>query len=167
MNERIKEDINLLPEKPGCYQMYDINDEIIYIGKAKNLKKRVSQYFLRSQSGKTFAMVSHVEYFKIIITKTEKEAFILEMNLIQKHLPRYNILLKDDKHYPYIALHKTSNPYISIARNLKDKKCTTENSVIYTKILTDFERIGDHGLNIAKSFYNIREIVSHIQKELN
>ena len=123
MNERIKEDINLLPEKPGCYQMYDINDEIIYIGKAKNLKKRVSQYFLRSQSGKTFAMVSHVEYFKIIITKTEKEAFILEMNLIQKHLPRYNILLKDDKHYPYIALHKTSNPYISIARSLKDKKC--------------------------------------------
>ena len=123
MNERIKEDINLLPEKPGCYQMYDVNDEIIYIGKAKNLKKRVSQYFLRSQSGKTFAMVSHVEYFKIIITKTEKEAFILEMNLIQKHLPRYNILLKDDKHYPYIALHKTSNPYISIARNLKDKKC--------------------------------------------
>ncbi len=123
MNDRIKEDILLLPDKPGCYQMFNSDNEIIYIGKAKNLKKRVSQYFLRSQSGKTFAMVSHVAYFKIIITKTEKEAFILEMNLIQKYLPRYNILLKDDKHYPYIALHKVKDPYISIARNLKDKKC--------------------------------------------
>ena len=123
MNDRIKEDINLLPNKPGCYQMFDDNNEIIYIGKAKNLKNRVSQYFLRPQSGKTFAMVSHVDHFEIIITKSEKEAFILEMNLIQKYLPRYNILLKDDKHYPYIAVHKVKDPYISIARNLKDKKC--------------------------------------------
>lgn len=123
MNDRIKEDINLLPNKPGCYQMFDDNNEIIYIGKAKNLKNRVSQYFLRPQSGKTFAMVSHVDHFEIIITKSEKEAFILEMNLIQKYLPRYNILLKDDKHYPYIAIHKVKDPYISIARNLKDKKC--------------------------------------------
>ncbi len=123
MNARLKEDINLLPDKPGCYQMFDSDGNIIYIGKAKNLKKRVSQYFLRSQNGKTFAMVSHVDHFEIIITKNEKEAFILEMNLIQKYLPRYNILLKDDKHYPYIALHKVKDPYISIARNLKDKKC--------------------------------------------
>ncbi len=123
MNERIKEDINLLPNNPGCYQMISDNGEIIYIGKAKNLKKRVSQYFLRPQTGKTQAMVSHVNHFEIIITKSEKEAFILEMNLIQKYLPRYNILLKDDKHYPYIAIHKVKNPYISIARNLKDKKC--------------------------------------------
>ncbi|HBS10809.1 MAG TPA: excinuclease ABC subunit C, partial [Firmicutes bacterium] len=99
MNERIKEDINLLPNNPGCYQMISDNGEIIYIGKAKNLKKRVSQYFLRPQTGKTQAMVSHVNHFEIIITKSEKEAFILEMNLIQKYLPRYNILLKDDKHY--------------------------------------------------------------------
>lgn len=123
MNQRIKEDLTLLPDKPGVYQMKNDVNEIIYIGKAKNLKKRVSQYFLRPQSGKTQAMVSHVDHFETIITKNEKEAFILEMNLIQKYLPRYNILLKDDKHYPYIALHKTKDPYISIARNLKDKKC--------------------------------------------
>lgn len=122
MNEKIKNDIKLLPDKPGVYQMFNSDKEIIYIGKAKNLKNRVSQYFLRSQCGKTAAMVSHVDHFEIIITKSEKEAFILEMNLIQKYLPRYNILLKDDKHYPYIALHNVKDPYLSIARNIKDKK---------------------------------------------
>lgn len=123
MNEKLKNEIQLLPEKPGCYLMHNIDNEIIYIGKAKNLKNRVSQYFNRPHEGKTAAMVQHVEYFEIIITRTEKEAFILEMNLIQKHLPRYNILLKDDKHYPYIAIHQTKDPYISISRNTKDKRC--------------------------------------------
>lgn len=123
MNEKLLNEINLLPTKPGCYLMHDIDDNIIYIGKAKNLKNRVSQYFNRPHTGKTAAMVSHVDHFEIIITRTEKEAFILEMNLIQKHLPRYNILLKDDKHYPYIAIHKVQDPYISIARNINDKKC--------------------------------------------
>lgn len=123
MNEKLLNEINLLPTKPGCYLMHDIDDNIIYIGKAKNLKNRVSQYFNRPHTGKTAAMVSHVDHFETIITRTEKEAFILEMNLIQKHLPRYNILLKDDKHYPYIAIHKVQDPYISIARNINDKKC--------------------------------------------
>lgn len=104
--------------------MHDENDTIIYIGKAKNLKKRVSQYFLRPQTGKTFAMVSHVHHFETIITKSEKEALILEMNLIQNNHPRYNIMLMDDKHYPYIALHKeVKDPYVSVARNIKNKKC--------------------------------------------
>ena len=123
MNEKLQNEINLLPNKPGCYLMHDISDDIIYIGKAKNLKNRVTQYFTRPHEGKTAAMVSHVDHFEIIITRTEKEAFILEMNLIQKHLPRYNILLKDDKHYPYIAIHKVKDPYLSIARNTKDKRC--------------------------------------------
>ena len=104
--------------------MHNEDDEIIYIGKAKNLKKRVSQYFLRVHSGKTAAMVSHVHHFETIITKSEKEALILEMNLIQKNHPRYNILLMDDKHYPYIAIHKNiENPYVGLSRNVKDKKC--------------------------------------------
>lgn len=104
--------------------MHDKDDVIIYIGKAKNLKNRVSQYFLRSQNGKTAAMVSHVDHFETIITKSEKEALILEMNLIQTHHPRYNIMLMDDKHYPYIALHKeVKDPYISLSRNIKNKKC--------------------------------------------
>lgn len=124
MNELLKKEIELLPDKPGCYLMHNKDDEIIYIGKAKNLKKRVSQYFLRSQSGKTAAMVFHVDHFETIITKSEKEALILEMNLIQKHHPRYNIMLMDDKHYPYIAIHKNiKDPYIGLARNIKDKKC--------------------------------------------
>lgn len=124
MNDILKKQIELLPDQPGCYLMHNADDEIIYIGKAKNLKKRVSQYFLRVHSGKTAAMVSHVDHFETIITKSEKEALILEMNLIQKNHPRYNILLMDDKHYPYIAIHKNvENPYVSLSRNVKDKKC--------------------------------------------
>lgn len=124
MNDILKKQIELLPDQPGCYLMHNADDEIIYIGKAKNLKKRVSQYFLRMHSGKTAAMVSHVDHFETIITKSEKEALILEMNLIQKNHPRYNILLMDDKHYPYIAIHKNvENPYVSLSRNVKDKKC--------------------------------------------
>lgn len=123
MTDLIKKEIELLKDLPGSYQMYDENNKIIYIGKAKNLKKRVSQYFLRPQVGKTAAMVSHVHHFETIVTNSEKEALILEMNLIQKYHPRYNILLMDDKHYPYIELHKNiKDPYVSIARNLKNKK---------------------------------------------
>lgn len=124
ISELLKKEIDLLPDKPGCYLMHNSDDEIIYIGKAKNLKKRVSQYFLRAHSGKTAAMVSHVHHFETIITNSEKEALILEMNLIQKNHPRYNILLMDDKHYPYIAVHKNiENPYVGLSRNVKDKKC--------------------------------------------
>lgn len=123
MNEILKKEIELLPDKPGCYQMRDIDDNIIYIGKAKNLKKRVSQYFYRPQNGKTFAMVSNVDHFTTIVTNTEKEALILEMNMIKKYLPRYNILLMDDKHYPYIGIYKhIKDPYVGILRNTNNKK---------------------------------------------
>lgn len=122
MREIIKREIDLLPNQPGIYMMKDKDDKIIYIGKAKNLKKRVSQYFLRPQSGKVAAMVFNVDHFDTILTATEKEAFILEMNLIQTHYPRYNILLKDDSHYPYIALRKGSDPFLKILRSDKDPK---------------------------------------------
>lgn len=121
LSEIIKNELNTISTSPGVYLMFDEKDEIIYIGKAKNLKNRVSQYFLRSQSGKVQAMVSHVHHFKTILTKTEKEAFILEMNLIQTHYPRYNILLKDDKHYPYIALKRKDDPILKISRDTKNK----------------------------------------------
>ena len=117
MKEKIARLIALLPDEPGVYLMKDENDQIIYIGKAKNLKKRVSQYFLRPQVGKVAAMVSHVDHFEFIVVHEEKEAFILEMNLIQTHYPRYNIVLKDDSHYPYIAL-KRSDATLSIARRV-------------------------------------------------
>ena len=122
ISERIKTLINNLKHLPGVYLMHDKNDAIIYVGKAKDLQKRVSQYFLRPQVGKVMKMVQNVEYFETIITANEKEALVLEMNLIQTHYPRYNILLKDGSHYPYIALSKKGDPYLSIKRNDKDKK---------------------------------------------
>ena len=121
MKERIALLINNLKHLPGVYLMRDANDKIIYIGKAKDLYKRVSQYFLRPQSGKVAKMVFEAEYFETIICASEKEAFVLEMNLIQTHYPKFNILLKDDSHYPYIALKKKGDPYLCIKRNNKDK----------------------------------------------
>lgn len=121
MTDKVKIAIPLLPHRPGCYLMKDKNDKVIYVGKAKNLYNRVSQYFLKPQVGKVAAMVSHVDHFETIVVKTDKESFILEMNLIHQYYPRYNILLKDGKHYPYIALKKKSDPYLKIARNDKDK----------------------------------------------
>ena len=121
MKERIKTCISNLKHLPGVYLMHDKDDKIIYIGKAKDLYKRVSQYFLRPQVGKVAKMAFEAEYFETIITNNEKEALILEMNLIQTHYPKFNILLKDDSHYPYIGLKKNSYPYLQIKRNTKDK----------------------------------------------
>lgn len=113
--------INNLPTSPGVYLMQDSSGKIIYIGKAKNLKNRVSQYFLRPQVGKVAAMVKKISRFETIVTNSEKEAFILELKLIQTHHPRYNIMLKDDSHYPYIALTKTGDPIVSIERKANRK----------------------------------------------
>ena len=121
MTDKLKALIDNLKHKPGVYLMHDKEGHVIYVGKAKDLQKRVSQYFLRPQSGKVQAMVSHVDYFETIIVNNEKEAFLLEMNLIHEHMPRYNILLKDDSHYPYIALKKKGDPILTIKRNNKDK----------------------------------------------
>ena len=121
MKERIKSCINNLKHLLGVYLMHDKDDKIIYIGKAKDLYKRVSQYFLRPQVGKVAKMAFEAEYFETIITNNEKEALILEMNLIQTHYPKFNILLKDGSHYPYIAIRKTGYPYLQIKRNTKDK----------------------------------------------
>lgn len=121
MTDKLKNLITNLKHLPGVYLMHDKDDKIIYVGKAKDLQKRVSQYFLRPQSGKVFKMVTNVDYFETIICANEKEALVLEMNLIQTHYPRYNILLKDGSHYPYIALKKKGDPYLTIKRNNKDK----------------------------------------------
>ncbi len=121
LSEKLKAKIGLLPDKPGVYEMKDAEGKIIYIGKAKNLKKRVSQYFLRPQVGKVAAMVSHVDDFSLLIVNTDKEAFILEMNLIQTHYPRYNIMLMDDSHYPYIAVNRKDGQ-LKISRNCLDKR---------------------------------------------
>lgn len=121
MKKQISSLIANLKHSPGVYLMYDKDDKIIYIGKAKDLSKRVSQYFMRPQSGKVQKMVFETERFETILTDNEKEALILEMNLIQTHYPKYNVLLKDDKHYPYIALKKDGDPYLTIKRTNKEK----------------------------------------------
>lgn len=113
--------ITLLPDKPGSYQMKDENGTIIYVGKAKSLLKRVKQYFTRPQAGKVFRMVLEIRDFDIIETQSEKEALLLEISLIHKYYPKYNIMLMDDKSYPYIALKKKDDPYLKIARNDKEK----------------------------------------------
>ena len=122
MNEILKMKIDMLPSKPGSYQMKDKNGNIIYVGKAKSLDKRVRQYFYRPQEGKVQRMVREIEDFDIIETNSEKEALLLEINLIQKYYPKYNILLKDGKMYPYISLRRGGDPYLKIAHNDKDKR---------------------------------------------
>lgn len=117
----LKSKIDLLPDRPGSYQMKDKNGKIIYVGKAKSLVKRVKQYFTRPQVGKVMKMVEEIADFDIIETNTEKESLLLEINLIQKYYPKYNILLKDGKMYPYIALKKDNDPYLRIAHNDKTK----------------------------------------------
>ncbi len=105
-----------LTTKPGVYLMIDKHGKIIYIGKAKNLKNRVSQYFKSPQVGKVATMVRNTVRFETIITNNEKEAFILELKLIQTHYPRFNVMLKDDSHYPYIAVSKVGDPVVTIER---------------------------------------------------
>lgn len=121
MNDVLKAKIDLLPDKPGSYQMKDSDGRIIYVGKAKSLVKRVRQYFYRPQVGKVAKMVREIADFDIITTNTEKESLLLEINLIQKYYPKYNILLKDGKMYPYIALKKGGDPLLKIARSDKQK----------------------------------------------
>jgi len=121
MNEMLKAKIDLLPDKPGSYQMKNADGVIIYVGKAKSLVKRVKQYFYRPQVGKVAKMVREIVDFDIITTNTEKESLLLEINLIQKYYPKYNVLLKDGKMYPYIALKKGGDPWLKIARSDKQK----------------------------------------------
>ena len=117
MNEILREAIKLIPTNPGCYLYYDKNGTIIYVGKAKNLKRRVYSYFHKQHDNvKTNVLVSQIEKLEYIITDSEVEALILESHLIKKHKPKYNILLKDDKKYPYFLITDEDFPGIRIVR---------------------------------------------------
>ena len=118
----LKEKLLLLPNKPGCYLMKDKNGVIIYVGKAKNLKNRVNSYFKSSHTGKTKVLVSNIVDFEYIITNSELEALLLEINLIKEHNPKYNVLLKDDKSYPYIEITDEKVPRLLIVRPSKLRK---------------------------------------------
>ena len=119
----LKLKINNLPLLPGCYLMKDIHNNIIYVGKAKYLKKRVSQYFVGAHDYKTQQLVSNIVDFDFIITNSEKEALLLEINLIKLHRPRFNIMFMDDKTYPYIKVDTKHLVHLSVVREKeKDKK---------------------------------------------
>lgn len=122
MNSYIKEKLNLVPSKPGSYQMKNKEGIIIYVGKAKDLKKRLNSYFNRVVTGKTLRLVEDITDFEYIITRSELESLILEINLIKKYNPKYNILLKDDKTYPYIELTNDEYPMLRVLRSLNIKK---------------------------------------------
>ena len=107
----------LVPHKPGCYLMKDERGIIIYVGKSKNLKNRLSSYFKQSHMGKTMMLVRDIYEFEYILTNSEVESLLLELNLIKKYTPKYNILYKDDKSYPYIELTNDAYPRLLIVRN--------------------------------------------------
>ena len=119
---KFKEKLALVPELPGSYQMKNKDGIIIYVGKAKNLKRRLSSYFNRIQTGKTLMLVNDIDSFEYIVTSTEIESLILEITLIKKYNPKYNILLKDDKTYPYIEFIDKPYPMVKVVRNTKRKK---------------------------------------------
>ena len=118
-SEHLEHKLALLPDKPGCYLMKNINDQIIYVGKAKNLKNRVRSYFKSSHTGKVAKMVSEVADFETIVTSTNKESFLLEITLIQKHQPYFNIKLKTGTGYPYIKITNERDPQIKIVSKIK------------------------------------------------
>ncbi|MDE3752058.1 excinuclease ABC subunit UvrC, partial [Pediococcus pentosaceus] len=118
-SEHIEHKLALLPDKPGCYQMKNLNSQIIYVGKAKNLKNRVRSYFKSSHEGKTAKLVSEIADFDYIVTSSDKEAFLLEITLIQKFQPYYNIKLKKGTGYPYIKITNEKDPRMEIVSSIR------------------------------------------------
>ena len=108
--------ISTIPNKPGVYRYFDKDGTLIYVGMAKNLKRRVSSYFNKEQTGKTRVLVSKIADIKFIVVESESEALLLENNLIKQYKPRYNIMLKDDKTYPWICVKKEPFPRIFLTR---------------------------------------------------
>ena len=116
MNDKIKSILKTIPTDPGVYRYYDDKGEIIYVGKAKNLKRRVSSYFNKNQSGKVKVLVSRIADIKFIVVDNEMEALLLENNMIKQYKPRYNIMLKDDKTYPWICVKNERFPRVYLTR---------------------------------------------------
>ncbi|RAZ68612.1 excinuclease ABC subunit UvrC [Planococcus maitriensis] len=121
-NEMIRHKLAVLPDQPGCYLMKDRQGTVIYVGKAKVLKNRVRSYFTGSHDTKTQRLVNEIEDFEYIVTSSDKEALILELNLIKKHDPKYNIRLKDNKTYPYLKITGERHPKLVITRQVKKDK---------------------------------------------
>ena len=151
--------IKSLPNSPGVYQYYDRDDKILYVGKAKNLKKRVSSYFTKTHdSGKTRVLVSKIVRIDHIVVSTETDALLLENNLIKKYQPRYNVLLKDDKSYPWICIKKESFPRVFMTRNIW--KDGSEYFGPYTSVKTARALLG-----LIKELYPLRTCAYKLSEE--
>jgi excinuclease ABC subunit C len=151
--------IKTLPNQPGVYQYYDKNDKILYVGKAKNLKKRVASYFNKTQeNGKTRVLVKKIATIKHIVVDTETDALLLENNLIKKYQPRYNVMLKDDKTYPWICIKNERFPRIFLTRNvIKDG---SEYYGPYTSV-----RTAKALLDLIKELYQLRSCMFDLSKK--
>ena len=142
MNKKLEDKLKTLPRSSGVYFHKDKSGEIIYVGKAKNLKKRVKSYFNKENTPKTKALVSKIADIDFMVTATESEAFILECNLIKKYKPRYNVCLKDDKTYPYIKISLDEKwSFIPLQEALKDPVYQLPDNYIGTQGISWLERI--------------------------
>ncbi|MEL7608502.1 MAG: excinuclease ABC subunit UvrC [Bacillota bacterium] len=162
MNEIVHNKLDLLPDAPGVYLMMDGRGEIIYVGKAVNLKNRVRQYFQSSRNhpAKVIAMVSHIEDFDYILTSNETEAFTLESNLIKQHRPRYNILLKDDKHFPYLRVDFGQDfPRVEVVRRVKPDGARYLGPYLSGIALRD-------AINAVREYFPIRHCKKDIHKAI-
>ncbi len=178
-NDLIKKKLALLPKSPGCYLMKDSSGTIIYVGKAKILKNRVTSYFVGEKTGKTKVLVSNIVDFEYIVTGSEKEALLLEINLIKKYDPKYNIIFRDDKQYPYIMLSLSDAPTLEVIRpNKKSKRKNVKlfgpypNSIAARKIVHLLNRM--YPLRKCKTFkskpclyYHIGECLGYCQKNVD
>lgn len=174
-----KEELKLVPHLPGSYQMINKDGIIIYVGKAKDLNKRLHSYFRGTVTGKTALMVNEVDHFTYIVTKTETESFILELNLIKKYDPKYNILLKDDKTYPYIEYTNKPYPKLKVVRytsiNKKDNKYLFgpyPNAYAARRIVNLINRIYplkkcDGNPNKVCLYYHIGECLGYCTKKID
>ena len=177
--DKVKPKLELLPHLPGSYQMRDINGTIIYVGKAKDLKNRVTSYFTGRVTGKTAKLVENIDDFTYIVTSSELESFLLEINLIKKYDPKYNILLRDDKSYPYIEYKRNPYPEVTIVRYLQVKKKDSKhlfgpyvNATAARKIVELINRLYPikNCKNIGKElclYYHIHECLGYCVKDVN
>ena len=154
----VKDKLKNLSQHPGVYQMLDKKDQVIYVGKAKNLKKRVSSYFSKQHSdGKTKALVANIKDFDVIVTDTETQALLLENELIKQYTPRYNILLKDAKSYPYIYITNDKHPRVSFYRGQKNKDYQFFGPYPSAHVVRD-------SLSLLKKIFKVRQCTNSVYR---